>query len=342
MKRGREFLLAVYYVSTIPWRLCLRARLAKRGIAPLSVLLYHRIAEDRATPWTTSRTAFRRHIAWLARHCDILSLGQLVESLRHGRIDSRPAVAITFDDGYAENLRSLADLLLRGISFTYFVTVENVRTGKPFPHDGERGTHFRPNSPSEIRALAEVGVEIGSHGWNHVDLSRLNLRQLVYELEASKKWLEDLTGRPVTSLAIPYGGRHTLTPPVLLTASRVGYKRVCSAFGGYNIPLGQWFHIRRFHGDDSLWRLINRLTVDPRLWRATRRPLPAEQLLSQLSKVAAADMQKPAERLADPPGSVIPFHGGLLKSPEHIFPSPLAEEISSEPLPIRSPWPGNP
>lgn len=338
MKRGREFLLAVYYLGTVPWRRWLRARLARRGMAPLSVLLYHRIAEDRATPWTTSRSAFRRHIRWLIRHCDVLSLGQLSHSLRDGRTAIRPAVAITFDDGYADNLRSLAELLQAGIPFTYFVTVENLRTGKPFQHDRDRGASFRPNTPAEIRALADAGVEIGSHGWVHTDLSTLDPKRLLYELQASKKWLEDLTGRPVTSLALPYGSRHTLTSPVLLTAHRVGYRLVCSAFGGYNIPFRQGFHIRRFHGDDSLWRLINRVTVDPRLMRVTGpAPLP-EEFLEKLSTPHPGIEEFAAQPVGRAPLPVPP-EGVSPELTGNSSPFPSAGRFSDLPITTTPSWP---
>lgn len=269
MKALKQGLLPVYYLSTIAFRKWLRRRLAEKGRAPLSVLMYHRVSRDCPVSWCTSLAAFRRHIEWLQRHCTVLSLAQVQESLLYGRWASRPAAAITFDDGYADNLRALADLLEADIPFTYFVTVENIRTGKPFEHDLAQGYRFRPNTPAEIRALAEAGADIGSHGWTHAEFHRLSPGELSRQLDSSKKWLEDLTGQPVRALSVPFGRREHVTPAVILAARRAGYKIVCSAYGGYNLPFRHRFHILRFAGDDSLWRLRNRLTVDPRLLRRT-------------------------------------------------------------------------
>jgi hypothetical protein len=47
-------------------------------------------------------------------------------------------------------------------------------------------------------------------------------------------------------------------------AKAAGYEAVCSAFGGYNFPGGDAFHLRRIHADEGMIRLKNRVTVDPR------------------------------------------------------------------------------
>ncbi|GIX01934.1 MAG: hypothetical protein KatS3mg112_0871 [Thermogutta sp.] len=269
MRALKQGLLPVYYLSTIAFRKWLRQRLAEKGRVPISVLMYHRISRDCPASWCTSLAAFRRHLVWLQRNCTVLKLAQVQESLLYGRWASRPAAAITFDDGYADNLRALADLLEFGMPFTYFVTVENIRTGKPFEHDLAQGYQFPPNTPTEIRALAEAGVDIGSHGWTHAEFHRLSPGELYRQLDSSKKWLEDLIGQPVRAVSVPFGRREHVTPAVILAARRAGYKIVCSAYGGYNLPFRHRFHILRFAGDNCLWRLRNRLTVDPRLLRRT-------------------------------------------------------------------------
>ena len=43
-----------------------------------------------------------------------------------------------------------------------------------------------------------------------------------------------------------------------------GYDGVCSAYGGYNFPGDDAFHLQRYHADPSLLRLKNWLTVDRR------------------------------------------------------------------------------
>src|SRR5205823_5130982 len=56
-----------------------------------------------------------------------------------------------------------------------------------------------------LRALAERGVEIGSHAASHRRLSRLPDTELARELRDSKRRIEAEIGRPCRLLSYPYG-----------------------------------------------------------------------------------------------------------------------------------------
>lgn len=232
----------------------------------MTVLMYHHISSHCRVSWITSLAGFRRHVKWLSDHADVVSLEEIQRRLAFGNAAIRPCVAITFDDGYAANLSTAVPLLLSaGMPVTFFVTVSNVLSGQPFVHDQGQGQDFRPVSSRELRDLAEAGVEIGSHGLTHADFSRLTESDLVREMAESKMILEDLLGKPIRALSVPFGRPRQMTRRVFEIAKEVGYDCVCSAYGGYNIPGRHSYHIRRFHGDDPLICLINRVTIDPRL-----------------------------------------------------------------------------
>ncbi len=65
--------------------------------------MYHRVVDIRAAadPWklAVSPQNFHDHIQWLSSHCEILPLEDLLDFT-----GQKPAVALTFDDGYADNL----------------------------------------------------------------------------------------------------------------------------------------------------------------------------------------------------------------------------------------------
>jgi len=50
-------------------------------------------------------------------------------------------------------------------------------------------------------------------------------------------------------------------------AVEAGLAGVCSAYGGYNFPGDDAFHLRRFHADCEFVRFKNWLTIDPRKLR---------------------------------------------------------------------------
>lgn len=265
MLNARTLLLHFYYCGSWPYRRRWHRRAAATGRAPAVVLYYHRIADDRANSWTVSHHTFARQIDWLARRFPLVSLEEAQRRIQSGH-NTRACVSITFDDGYADNCRKAIPLLIeRRIPFTYFVTLSNILEGKPFAHDVAQGNRFRPNDPAEIREMAEAGVEIGAHTYDHRDLGRVTDEgELRREVVEAGRELQDLVGRPVRYFAFPFGLRENLTSRAFQLAREAGYRAACSAYGGYNFPGDDPFHLQRIAVDDDMIRLKNRVTVDPR------------------------------------------------------------------------------
>jgi peptidoglycan/xylan/chitin deacetylase (PgdA/CDA1 family) len=268
--------LGLYYNATLPYRAWSRRRRSRAGRAPVAIVFYHRVADTTANPWTASNRTFARQIAWLKRHFDLVSLAEAQRRLASGQ-NERAAVSITFDDGYADNCQQALPLLIHEqIPCTYFVSTRYVLEQKAFPHDADRGQPLAPNTPEQIRALADAGIEIGCHTRNHANMGVVRDRaELHEELVVSRAELERLTHRPVRYFAFPYGQPMHMTSEAFMLAREVGYAAVCSAYGGFNFPGDDTFHLQRIHADNDLLRLKNWLTVDPRKLRSTPRFYPA-------------------------------------------------------------------
>jgi peptidoglycan/xylan/chitin deacetylase (PgdA/CDA1 family) len=268
----RNLLLSTYYHATLPLRRAALAHAAARGQAPISILFYHRIADDHPNDWTMSNAMFAQQIAWLRRHFDIISLTAAQSRLRNGEND-RPAVCLTFDDGYGDNCAAAIPLLVKErISCTYFVSAKYILEGAPFPHDVARGQPLRPNTISELRAMAQAGIEIGAHTRTHCDLGQIHdPRRLRDEIVDAAHDLEDAVQSPIRFFAFPYGQHENLNQEAFHLARRAGYQGVCSAYGGYNYPGDDEFHLQRIHADPDMLRLKNWLTIDPRKRRVVKR-----------------------------------------------------------------------
>lgn len=75
--------------------------------------------------------------------------------------------------------------------------------------DHTRGETCSPRlSRDEIRALHREGVEIGAHTCRHPNLATLDKERAIWEMAASKRYLETLLGDAVDGFAYP-GGRMT-------------------------------------------------------------------------------------------------------------------------------------
>jgi peptidoglycan/xylan/chitin deacetylase (PgdA/CDA1 family) len=100
------------------------SRLAPRGPASrLLILIFHRVlsAPDPLRPGEPTAEDFEHRLRWLKARFNIISLAEAVAGLRAGRLPARP-LAITFDDGYADNHDLAAPLLAKlGLTATFFV-----------------------------------------------------------------------------------------------------------------------------------------------------------------------------------------------------------------------------
>ncbi len=94
------------------------------------VVLYHRLAvltEPDPLGMVVDPDRFRRHMEMLAAHFEVVpATGVRI-------VGDRPRAAITFDDGYADNLSVAAPVLLElGLPATFFVTTDALRDQREF------------------------------------------------------------------------------------------------------------------------------------------------------------------------------------------------------------------
>ncbi|MCM2369526.1 polysaccharide deacetylase family protein [Aporhodopirellula aestuarii] len=292
--------------------------LAAANQAPISVLFYHRVADCHPNDWTISTDQFIRHVEYCREHYEIISLGEAQKRLQEN-CSPRPAVCITFDDGYAENMQSAIPWLIRNrIPCTYFVATEHVRHGRPFAHDVEAGCPLATNTIEQLRAAAKGGIEIGLHTANHVDFNTITTYQeLESEIVDAKMDLEMMIGEPIDYFAVPFGMPEQMRPAVFEVARRCGIRGVCSAFGAYNLVGDDPFHIRRIHGDPDFIRLRNWLSFDERKLRYMP-SLPTEDILVEQNlseRQDEADVVSSAGAVALANGDSLFVDSSLLQQP---------------------------
>ena len=101
-----------------------------RRFAPsrqIAILRYHAVCGDAGHAYAApeiciSPEAFDAHIGYLASNYAVLPLPEIVERLRSGNPLPVNTVAITFDDGYADNLPAARVLHRHGVSATFYIT----------------------------------------------------------------------------------------------------------------------------------------------------------------------------------------------------------------------------
>jgi peptidoglycan/xylan/chitin deacetylase (PgdA/CDA1 family) len=264
MNQLKQIALTSYYLASLPSRRRSAMVRAARGQEPVQILFYHRVADEHPNDWTMSTAAFQQQINWLRRRFDLVSMAEAQTRIAAGK-NFQPTACITFDDGYADNMRFAVPLLIKcGIPFTYFVATDFVLEGRPFPHDAAAGRPLAPNSLDDLRTMVAAGVEIGGHTRSHADCGQLSSNELKNEIAGAKEVLENAIECDVHYFAFPYGLHANMSTNAFRVALDAGFDGVCSAYGGYNFPGDDAFHLRRIHADPEFVRLKNWLTVDPR------------------------------------------------------------------------------
>ncbi len=187
--------------------------------AGLRILMYHSIGSqaigDKLGLYGVAPARFAEHMTALATATGVKTAALSDRNATGNDLH----VAVTFDDGYRDNLLVAAPILQKhGIPFTVFVCTA-------FMHDPS-GNFLTPTEVRELATLA--GVTIGSHGATHTPLTGLDDRALREELVSSRTELEDATGRAVNAISYPHGA---VDRRVRDAAAAAGYSTgACSRF----------------------------------------------------------------------------------------------------------------
>lgn len=180
------------------------------------VFLYHRVTDaDEPSHEVIRPKLFAEHVKYLKDNgYETISMGQLAAFMDgKGSLPSKP-VMLTFDDGWKDNMEAAKVLKRYDMGATFYVI--SGFFGAPM--------YFSENDVRELSTNKDF--EIGSHMHSHFvkwdkNLHTLPLCVMAREMVASKLILERLTGRPITSLAWPYG---YMTNKAVYAAGKLGYE----------------------------------------------------------------------------------------------------------------------
>jgi peptidoglycan/xylan/chitin deacetylase (PgdA/CDA1 family) len=188
-------------------------------------LVYHTIcAHDAplAADIDISPGRFEAHMLWLSgRRNKVVTLRRTLSAPL-----GEDLIAITFDDGYRDNLTVALPILERyQLPMTLFVAAGFI---------GKEGYV----TADDLRIMASHPlVTIGSHGFSHSHLTTLSTADARFELAKSKKVLEEITNSEIDLLAYPYGDCNSEIEEL---SKECGYKAAWSVWNGTNSEFSRW------------------------------------------------------------------------------------------------------
>ena len=230
------------------------------------ILMYHMVREHipnaKFNKLRVKPTEFEKQIEWMQdQGFHFVTMQELQNNW--GKHPDK-TVAITFDDGYLDNLENAYPVLEKyQAKATIYVVVDR--------HDRDWSTYKKSHHNSgelmlepklndeQVKTLALSGlVEIGSHTITHANLDKLNDKQCFMELLESKKQLEQLIHQPVESFAYPFGIYSQRDADF---AKQAGYKTAVTTKEGIDIVNCDFFQLQRIKisGKDSIRTVKHRL-----------------------------------------------------------------------------------
>jgi len=206
-----------------------------------SVLVYHTISSP-SDPMTAdidiAPERFEQHLRWLSRWRKVAPLDETLH------VRNRRLVAITFDDGYRDNLTVALPLLEKfRLPMTLFVTAGFIGRDEYL-------------SLQDLREISRHPlVTIGAHGLWHRHFTRLTTEEARFELIESRRLLEGMIDRKVDLMAWPFGECNARLERL---SAQCGYRASWSVWKGNNGAHSRWrVPLRR---DDDLARFVAKAT----------------------------------------------------------------------------------
>lgn len=202
------------------------------------ILIYHSVGNG-ALP--VSEAMFREQVDWLAHNAEIVSLSDALS----GQSAAGKRVAITFDDGYGSVCDLAAPILSDyGAAATVYLNTGWIGAQTRRASDAKLGHYPDQNFMTwkDAADLSAVGWTIGSHGVDHLDLTRQTEQIVEREVMNSKHDIEDRLGLPCEHFAYTWGRYSSLLQETIKAA---GYLSAVSGSHGPVMPESDRFALPR-------------------------------------------------------------------------------------------------
>lgn len=207
----------------------------------LSVLMFHRVLgrPDPLFPEAVDARRFDEICSWLGAWFNVVALDDAVQRLRSGTLPER-ALAITFDDGYADNHDVALPILTRyGFASTFFIATSFLDGGRMWNDTVIES--IRRTSLASIDLRGVCGMDLGVHPLLPPAAKRAAIDRIVNVIKyvqplKRQSVVEDIAERAETSLpdnlmmtsdqvrrmrrAGMQIGAHTVTHPILARLDR--------------------------------------------------------------------------------------------------------------------------
>ena len=225
--------------------------------------MYHMVSKpesDAEVKYACSPELFNTHMLKLKQHgFNPVSLDQIEQYLLHNKALPENAVAITLDDGFADNYTNAFPILAEHqIPATIFLATGCINSTNLWMN--QRGFPTRKMLTwQQILEMNASDISFGAHTVNHVKLPEIDASAANNEILSSKKVIEDKLGKPCKHFAYPYGLFNSKNRDSVEAAE---FSLACSTRSGFNNSDRDPYVLHRIevYGNDPWWKLKQKMT----------------------------------------------------------------------------------
>lgn len=225
------------------------------------VLNYHGLSDDDPGAWSLPPDQFARHLEIVQPR--LITPGQFIAQRGDPTFQTGQEVVLAFDDAFLSDYTQVfAHHMAAGRIAGFFCFVPVAFVGQPGRLKWEM-----------IVEMHRYGVTVGSHGLDHVDLTKASAAILKTELTASKARLEDRLGCAVPDLAFPFG---RFSSRVWRQALNCGYERMHTIQLGHHQGFAPFLVSRLCMRRDMSDAFLRAYLADPdsprgKLWQLSKK-----------------------------------------------------------------------
>ena len=234
------------------------------------MLTYHRVNDSHpADRLSVSTRAFAVQMQALADSGrPVVRLADALPALRGEAELPAGAVALTFDDGYADNHAFALPVLERlGFPAVFFIVTGAVGTTSTIDRYARCCRHDRMLDWREVGDLRARGHAIGAHGRTHRELASLDPEEARGEAEGCALDIEERLGERPRLFCYPRGSTSAMVRRIV---AGCGFLAACTVRPGPNAPGADLLDLRRTEvsGDDTLEDFLSKLDGGFDAWHA--------------------------------------------------------------------------
>lgn len=246
VKKLVKVVLTVIFIGFLFFVSLLTVYLRSHAVTP--IIMYHSVQPgslEKKNLLAVSSATFEAQMRFLREHkYNVISLKQLAGMIKSKSHIPAKTVVITFDDGYRNNLAVALPVLKKyNLPATIFVA----------PLEISKVPYYLNWSELKIISATPL-IDIGAHTMHHAFLPEIkDEKTLTYEIQGSKKTLEEKLGKSIVLFSYPAGGFNKKIRQIVIDS---GYLAAVATKPGIKYPDDDVYALKRIRISETKHNLL--------------------------------------------------------------------------------------